>query len=99
MRKIRQSLALVVLLSVEAVAVVAVHRVGAHAPFDLPFDHLDPWLRAAPGDALAAALRAVALVCAWWLLLVTLAYASASVARIPGAIRACEWATPAAVRR
>ena len=76
MQFLRRPAALVALIAVEGVAVVAVHRLGDRAPFDLPFDHLDPWLRAAPGDALAAALRAVALVCAWWLLLVTLAYAA-----------------------
>jgi hypothetical protein len=91
--------ALVALVAAEAIAVVAVHHLGNRAPFDLPFDNLDPWLRAAPADALAAALRAVALVCASWLLLVTLAYAGASAARVPSALRACEWATPYAIRR
>ena len=43
--------------------------------------------------------EAVALICAWWLLLVTFAYAVASVARVPRAVRACEWATPSAIRR
>jgi hypothetical protein len=99
MRFLRPPAALGALIAAEGVAVVAVHRLGDRAPFDLPFDHLAPWLRAAPGDALAAALRAVALLCAWYLLLITLAYACARAARIPSAIRACEWAAPCAIRR
>lgn len=98
MQFIRRSV-LVALVAAEGVAIVAVQRLGSRAPFDLPFDDLEPWLHAAPDDALAAALRAIALLCAWWLLLVTLAYAGASAARIPSAVRACEWATPWAIRR
>ena len=41
----RRPAALVALVAVEGVAVVAVHHLGSRAPFDLPFDQLDPWLR------------------------------------------------------
>ena len=95
----RRSAALVAVIVGEGLAVVAVHRLGDRPPFDLPFGQLDAWLDAAPEDALAAGLRAVALLCTWWLLLVTLAYAGARVARVPAALRACEWLTPSAIRR
>jgi nucleoid-associated protein YgaU len=99
MHFVRRSASLLVLLSGEAVAVAAVHRLGSRAPFNLPLDDVDPWLRAAPADALVAALRVVALVLAGWLLLATVAYAFASATSIPAAVRACEWATPRAIRR
>jgi hypothetical protein len=72
-------LRLLALLAAEAVAVVAVHRLGTRAPFDLPLTDLEPWLRAAPADALAAALRLTALVVAWWLLTATVLYAAVCV--------------------
>jgi hypothetical protein len=72
-------LRLLVLLAAESAAVVAVHRLGARAPFDLPLTELEPWLRAAPADALAAALRLAALAVAWWLLAATALYAGACV--------------------
>jgi hypothetical protein len=70
---------LLVLLTAESAAVVAVHRLGTRAPFDLPLTDLEPWLRAAPEDALAAALRLAALAVAWWLLAATVLYAAACV--------------------
>jgi hypothetical protein len=99
MQFVRRSASLLVVLAGEAIAVVAVHRLGSRAPFNLPLDDVDPWLRAAPADALAAALRVVALVLAGWLLVATIAYACASAASIPAAVRACEWVTPHAIRR
>lgn len=99
MQFLRRSASLLVVLSVEAIAVAAVHRLGTRAPFNLPIDDLQPWLRAAPEDALAAALRVVALVFAWWLLVATVAYACARAAAIPAGVRACEWATPRTIRR
>lgn len=79
MQFLARRLRLAALLTAESVAVVAVHRLGARAPFDLPLTDLEPWLRAAPADALAAALRLAALAVAWWLLAATALYASACV--------------------
>jgi nucleoid-associated protein YgaU len=90
--------ALVLLIAGEGLAVVSVHRLGDRAPFDLPFGHVDAWVDAAPEDALAAGLRAAALLCTWWLLLVTVAYAGARVTRVPAALRASEWLTPSTIR-
>jgi hypothetical protein len=96
---VRRFASLLVVVAGEAVAVAAVHRLGTRAPFNLPLDDIDPWLRAAPADALVAALRVVALALAGWLLVATVAYACASATSIPAAVRACEWATPRAIRR
>jgi hypothetical protein len=61
-----------VLVVAEVALVVALVRLSTRAPFDLGLD-LSAWRRAAPEDALAAALRWVALGAAGWLLAVTLA--------------------------
>jgi hypothetical protein len=96
---------LAALLAAESVAVVAVHRLGARAPFDLPLTALDPWLRATPADALAAALRLAALGVVWWLFAATALYIAAAVvgrrgrgrvARTAGALSAR--VTPRAIR-
>ncbi|MFI5045850.1 MAG: hypothetical protein ACHQIG_02205 [Acidimicrobiia bacterium] len=73
----RPALALVLLLGAEASGVAALVRLGTSAPFDVSLDP-DAWGRAAPVDALAAALRWVALVAAAWLLAVTLASVAAT---------------------
>src|SRR6478735_6653235 len=99
MQFLRRTSAMLAALVTEGIAVVAVHRLGHRAPFDLPFDQVDPWLRAAPEDALAAALRALTMLCACWLLFATVAYTCASALGVPAAIRACEWATPPLIRR
>jgi hypothetical protein len=71
---------LALLLAAESAAVVAVHRLGARAPFDLPLTALEPWLRATPVDALAAALRLAALGVVWWLFAATALYTAVGVA-------------------
>jgi hypothetical protein len=76
---IRRRVGLLVLLGTEALAVVGVHGLGARAPFNLPLTDLEPWIRAAPADALAAALRVVALAAAWWLLAATALYVAACI--------------------
>jgi hypothetical protein len=75
-----QRLRLAALLAAESIAVVAVHRLGTRAPFDLPLTELDPWLRATPLDAVAAALRFAALGVVWWLFAATALYIAASAA-------------------
>jgi hypothetical protein len=58
------------------------------------------WLASTPPqDAVAAVLRLVATIAAWWLLAGTALYLAARLARIPGMVRALEWTTPRAVRR
>ncbi|MET0919599.1 MAG: hypothetical protein ABWY77_00195 [Acidimicrobiia bacterium] len=64
------------LVTSELVALAWLVRIGDRRPFALgaPVDgaRLDDWRRAAPFDALAAALRAVAVAVVVWLLLVTM---------------------------
>ena len=72
--------------------------VGTRRPFDLPIDDWEAWVRAAPADALASALRLLALGAASWLLVTTLLYVGASVARLPRLLRACAAVTPLPVR-
>ena len=68
----RRALAgLATLVAVEVAAVALLVRLGTTHPFDLG-PSLDAWSGAAPEDALAAALRWVALVAAGWLLVTTL---------------------------
>jgi hypothetical protein len=98
MPRVRRCAALALLVTTEAAAVVAVQRLGRRAPFDLPLDRLQPWLRADPADALAAALRLAALVAASWLLAITLVYLLARRAGIPVLLRACEHVAPRLVR-
>jgi hypothetical protein len=62
--------AVALLLAAEAAAVAALVQVGSAPPFDLGTD-VAAWARATPEDALAAALRWVALASAAWLLVVT----------------------------
>ncbi len=62
--------AVALLVAAEAAAVVALVQVGSAPPFDLGADPA-AWARATPEDALAAALRWVALAGAAWLLVVT----------------------------
>jgi resuscitation-promoting factor RpfA len=90
----------VVLVAGEALAVVALHRLGAVDGFAIPRHDLGLWLRQAPSeDVLLAGVRLAALVAAWWLLGTTLLYVAARVARLHGAARAVGWATLPAVRR
>ncbi|HEX5586799.1 MAG TPA: hypothetical protein VFZ17_05785 [Acidimicrobiia bacterium] len=90
---------LAALLAGELLALLVLVRLGRTAPFAIPW-RLDAWRRATPEDALAAALRWVALAAAAWLLVVTVAYAF--VARRPVAPADARWSTrciPALVRR
>src|SRR5215510_11026827 len=63
-------MALVLLVAGELATVALLVRLGGAPPFDLGWKP-DAWARATPADALAAALRWVALVAACWLVLVT----------------------------
>jgi hypothetical protein len=92
--------ALAILVTGEALAVVALHRLGAVDGFAIPRRDLGLWLRQTPTeDVLLACVRLAALVAAWWLLGTTLLYVAARVARLHGAARAVGWATLPAVRR
>jgi hypothetical protein len=96
--KARRVLAL--LVAGEAIAVVALHRLGGVQGFPIPRHDLGRWLQQTPSeDVLLAGVRLAALVAAWWLLGSTLLYVAARVARMHGTAAALGWATLPAVRR
>ena len=91
---------LVLLVAGEAIAVVALHRLGGVDGFAIPRHDLGRWLQQSTSEeVLLAGVRLVALVAAWWLLGSTLLYVAARVARLHGAARAFGWAALPAVRR
>ena len=69
---------LVLLVAGEAVAVVALHRLGGVDGFAIPRHDLGPWLQQSTSEeVLLAGVRLAALVAAWWLLGSTLLYVGA----------------------
>jgi hypothetical protein len=96
--KARRVLALLVIG--EAVAVVALHRLGGVDGFAIPRHDLGRWLQQSTSEeVLLAGVRFVTLIAAWWLLGSTVLYVAARVAHLHGAARALGWATLPAVRR
>jgi hypothetical protein len=100
----RQALTLPLLLVVEVIAVLGLHRLGRIPALRVPWDdfgrHLGPWLAQSPVEqVLGAVLRNIALVAAWWLLASTGLYLLASLARAPALIRGAARVTLPAVRR
>jgi hypothetical protein len=92
--------ALVLLVAGEAIAVVALHRLGGIDGFAIPRHDLARWLQQTPSeDVLLAGVRLAALVAAWWLLGSTLLYVAARVTHLHGTAAALGWATLPAVRR
>jgi hypothetical protein len=90
---------LVLLVAGEAMAVVALHRLGGVDGFAIPRHDVGRWLQQSTSEeVLLAGVRLVALIAAWWLLGTTVLYVAARVARLHGAARALGWATLPAVR-
>jgi hypothetical protein len=97
--QVRRSLPLVVAVTAQIAAIVVLHRLGRAPMLDVPLHDLDGWLaRTAAPDAVAAVLRVVALLLAWWLLLSTLVYLGASAIRLPRVVHASRRVTPRASR-
>ncbi|HEY4398673.1 MAG TPA: hypothetical protein VGO28_13470 [Acidimicrobiia bacterium] len=91
---------LALLVAAEAIAVVALHRLGDVDGFAIPNHDLGRWLQQSTSEeVLLVAVRIVALVAAWWLLGTTLLYVAARAARLHGAARAVGCATLPSVRR
>ncbi|MGI8873355.1 MAG: LysM peptidoglycan-binding domain-containing protein [Egibacteraceae bacterium] len=81
-------------------AVVFLHRLGSVHYFEVDWTDLSNWLATTPAeDVLVAAVRLLALACAWWLLASTSLYTLARLSRVPAALRAVEWAALPPVRR
>jgi hypothetical protein len=88
------------LLTFEVAAAAVLTRLGSVRELRIPWHSLSPWLLNSPvEDVLAAVLRNIALLIAWWLLGSNLLYLLASLTRVPSAIRAVRWLTLPVVRR
>ena len=99
-RRLLRSGAAPALVAAEAVAVVALYRLGRSAGFALPAHDLGRWLRTAPTEVLvAASSRLAGLALASWLLATTVVSATARLVPAWRTVRAFDLATPAAVRR
>jgi hypothetical protein len=88
------------LLAFEAGAVVLLTRLGDLPSLRIPWHSLTPWILDSPvEDVLAAILRTIALLVAWWLLASNVLYLLARLTHVPSAIRAVRWMTLPVVRR
>ena len=86
--------------SFEAGTIVLLHRLGSKQWMTVPWDSLQPWLDISPiEDVVAAALRSIALVVAYWVAGSTIAYGAARITRVPRLVRATAWATLPPIRR
>ncbi len=96
---LRRAGSFLALLAFEVGAVVLLTQLGHVPALRIPWHSLTPWLLNSPvEDVLAAILRMIALLIAWWLLATNLLYLLASLIRVPGAIRAVRWCTLPVVR-
>lgn len=96
----RRVLALLALLTAEALAVAVLHGLGRVDGLGGPGTDPGGWLRSAsPEEVVAGALRLTALAGAWWLLVSTVVYAVAQLTRVPAAARAVGWALLPGARR
>jgi hypothetical protein len=97
---LRRAGSFVALLAFEAGAVVLLTRLGDLPSLRIPWHSLTPWILDSPvEDVLAAILRTIALLVAWWLLGSNLLYLLARLTHVPSAIRAVRWMTLPVVRR
>lgn len=86
--------------SFEAGAIALLHRLGEIEWMVVPWGSLRSWLDIAPiEDVVAAGLRSVALVVAYWIAGSTVAYGLARLSRVPRLVRAAAWATVPPIRR
>jgi hypothetical protein len=96
---LRRAGSFLALLAFEVGAVVLLAQLGRVPALRIPWHSLMPWLLNSPvEDVLAAILRMIALLIAWWLLCSNLLYLFASLTRIPSTVRAVRWVTLPVVR-
>lgn len=99
-RRVLASCQLAAVLGLALGAVVFLHRLGSVHYFQVDWTDLRGWIATAPAeDVFVAAVRLLALGCAWWLLASTSLYTLARLSRVPAALRAVQWAAVPAVRR
>lgn len=91
---------LALLTAFEAAAIVALHRLGSLHWMRVPWEGTGMWLELAPlEDVLAATLRTIALVIAYWVAAGSGLYVLARLTSVTALIRATAWATPPSIRR
>jgi len=96
---LRRTGAFAALIGFEAGAIAMLHQMGTLNWMIVPWGRLGMWLELAPvEDVLAASLRLIALVAAYWIAATTAAYALAKVSRLPRLVSATAWATLPSVR-
>jgi len=84
----------------EVGAIAILHRLGENRWMNVPWSSVRSWLDIAPiEDVVAAGLRSIALVVAYWITVSTAAYGVARISSIPRLIQATAWATLPPIRR
>ena len=100
MRRIPQIALLVVVLGMEAGALVWLRHLRRNPWLQIRWSELGTWLRVTPpADAIAAFIWLAALGCVMWLAGSTLLYLAARASRVPALLRSVEWMTLPAIRR
>jgi len=93
-------LRLLSLLAIEVALVVALHLLGNVEQLSIDFSNLSAWLSDTPPEiALAASVRILALVFAYWVLATSVLYIIARAFKIPVLLQTMEFATIPGVRR
>lgn len=88
------------ILAVEILFVVGLHALGSMPRMQIDFSHFQRWLDlTSPEVALTASIRMLALVIAYWVLATSAIYIVARAFKIPGILRAMEFATLPFVRK
>jgi hypothetical protein len=96
---LRRAGSFLTMLAFEVGAVVLLTRLGNLPSLRIPWHSLTPWIVDSPvEDVLAAILRTIALLVAWWLLASNVLYLLARLTHVPSAIRAVRWVTLPVVR-
>lgn len=99
-RRLRDPLVALAVAAAPWAAVGGLRRLGSQPWLRVDWSDLGTWARITPlEDAIAAGLRSVALLAAWWLALSTTLYLAALASRIPRLVAAARPFTLPAVRR
>lgn len=100
MSKSKNAALVLALSGFEVGAIAVLHQLGELRWMNVPWSSVRSWLDIAPiEDVVAAGLRSIALVVAYWITVSTAAYGVARISRVPRLIRATAWATLPPIRR
>lgn len=88
------------ILFVEIMFIVGLHALGSMPHMQIDFSNFSRWLDLTPPEvALTASIRVLALAIAYWVLITSAVYIIARAFKIPGILRAMEFATLPFVRK